>query len=49
MQSEVANDIRTIFNAPDRVMAEVYLVKAAARYQQTLPLIRVAGAIFPKA
>ena len=28
MRAEVANDIRTIFNAPDRPMAEVYLKKA---------------------
>ena len=35
MQSEVANDIRTIFNAPDRVTAEAYLVKTVAKYQQS--------------
>ena len=32
MRSEVAADIRTIFNAPDRSMAEVYLKKAVEKY-----------------
>jgi len=35
MQSEAAEDIRTIFNAPDRNTAEVYLAKAIAKYQKT--------------
>jgi transposase-like protein len=35
MQAEVAEDIRTIFNAPDRATAEVYLVKAVEKYQKT--------------
>jgi putative transposase len=35
MQAEVADDIRTIFNAPDRVTAEAYLAKAVAKYKQT--------------
>ena len=34
MQSEVADDIRTIFNAPDRVTAEAYLAKIVVKYQQ---------------
>lgn len=32
MRAEVAADIRTIFNAPDRSMAEVYLKKAVEKY-----------------
>jgi len=35
MQVEVAEDIRTIFNAPDRVAAETYLTKAVEKYQKT--------------
>jgi transposase-like protein len=35
MQSEVAEDIRTIFNAPDRVTAEAYLAKAVLKYEKT--------------
>jgi transposase-like protein len=35
MQSEVAEDIRTIFNAPDRTTAETYLAKAVEKYQKT--------------
>jgi transposase-like protein len=35
MQAEVAEDIRTVFNAPDRVTAEAYLVKAVEKYQKT--------------
>ena len=35
MQAEVADDIRTIFNAPDRVTAEVYLQKAVLKYQKS--------------
>ncbi len=31
--SEVANDLRTIFNAPDRPTAEAYLAQAVAKYQ----------------
>ena len=34
MQSEVAEDIRTIFNAPDRATAEVYLAKAVLKYEK---------------
>jgi len=34
MQSEVAEDIRTIFNAPDRTTAETYLAKAVEKYQK---------------
>ena len=35
MQAEVAEDIRTVFNAPDRATAEAYLVKAVEKYQKT--------------
>jgi putative transposase len=34
LQAEVAEDIRTIFNAPDRSTAEVYLDKAVEKYQK---------------
>ena len=35
MQTEVAEDIRTIFNAPDRATADVYLAKAVEKYQKS--------------
>jgi putative transposase len=35
MQKEVAEDIRTIFTAPDRATAEEYLKKAVVKYQKT--------------
>jgi putative transposase len=35
MRKEVADDIRTIFNAPDRSTAESYLVRAVAKYAET--------------
>ena len=35
MLSEVAADIRTIFDAPDRVTAEAYLAKAVTKYRPT--------------
>jgi putative transposase len=35
MLSEVAADIRAIFNAPDRSSAETFLRKAIARYEKT--------------
>jgi putative transposase len=35
MQAEVAEDIRTIFNAPDRSTAEAYLTKAMEKYRKT--------------
>jgi len=35
MQAEVANDIRTIFNAPDRVTAEAYLARTVQKYQDS--------------
>jgi transposase-like protein len=35
MQTEVAADIRTIFDAPDRVTAEAYLAKAVTKYKQS--------------
>jgi len=34
MQSEVAEDIRTIFNAPDRATADAYLAKAVLKYEK---------------
>jgi transposase-like protein len=34
MQAEVAADIRTIFNAPDRVKAEEYLKEAIRKYEK---------------
>jgi len=35
MQADVADDIRTIFNAPDRATADAYLAKAVTKYQQS--------------
>jgi putative transposase len=35
MQAEVADDIRTIFNAPDRTTAEAYLAKTIAKYEKS--------------
>jgi len=35
MQKEVAEDIRVIFNAPDRATAEEYLKKVVNKYQKT--------------
>jgi transposase-like protein len=35
LQPEVAEDIRSIFNAPDRAMAEEYLKRAVQKYQNT--------------
>jgi putative transposase len=35
MQTEVAEDIRTIFNAPDRTTAEAYLARMVEKYQIT--------------
>jgi putative transposase len=35
MQAEVAEDIRTVFNAPDRATADVYLAKAVEKYQKS--------------
>lgn len=35
MQAEVAEDIRTIFNAPDRATAEAYLAKTVLKYEKT--------------
>ncbi len=35
IQTEVAEDIRTIFNAPDRTTAEAYLAKAVEKYKQS--------------
>jgi putative transposase len=35
MQAEVAEDIRTIFQAPDQATAEAYLAKAVQKYEKT--------------
>jgi putative transposase len=35
MLAEVADDLRMIFNAPDRTTAEAYLAKAVLKYQKT--------------
>lgn len=35
MQAEVADDIRTIFNAPDRATAESYLAKTIQKYHKS--------------
>jgi len=35
LQSEVAEDIRTIFQAPDRATAEAYLAKTVHKYEKT--------------
>lgn len=35
MQSEVANDIRAIFNAPNRATAEAYLARTVLNYEKT--------------
>jgi putative transposase len=35
MQAEVAEDIRTVFNAPDRATAEAYLAKTIQKYQSS--------------
>lgn len=35
MQAEVAEDIRTVFNAPDRATAETYLAKTIQKYQSS--------------
>lgn len=36
---EVAEDLRTIFNAPDRHTAEAYLRKTVQKYAQTIPTL----------
>jgi putative transposase len=35
MQAEVAEDLRTIFNAPDRPTADAYLAKAVSKYEKS--------------
>ena len=35
MQTEVADEIRTIFNAPDRATADAYLAKTVIKYEKT--------------
>lgn len=37
MRKEVTEDIRTIFNAPDRHTADAYLTKIVQKYAQTVP------------
>ncbi len=37
MRREVAEDLHTIFNAPDRTTAEAYLNKVVQKYAQSLP------------
>lgn len=37
MRREVAEDIRTIFNAPDRDTAEIYLKKSVEKYADISP------------
>lgn len=34
LQAEVAEDIRTIFNAPNRTTAETYLLRSVGKYQK---------------
>ena len=41
MQTEVAEDIRTIFNAPDRATAETYLARVVERTKSLLPAWRI--------
>jgi transposase-like protein len=41
MQAEVAEDIRTIFNAPDRITANAYLAKAVQMYEKTASRLAV--------
>jgi transposase-like protein len=35
MQTEVAEDIRTIFNAPDRITADAYLARTVLKYEKS--------------
>ena len=37
MQEEVAQDIRTVFNAPDRKTAEEYLKRLIVKYEKSAP------------
>jgi putative transposase len=37
LQAEVAADLRTIFNAPDRPTAEAYLAQIGVKYQKSAP------------
>jgi transposase-like protein len=39
MRKEVAEELRTIFNAPDRHMAETYLAKTVQKYANTVPAL----------
>jgi transposase-like protein len=49
MLSEVAEDIRTIFNAPDRTTANAYLAKTVEKYQKTASRLAVwMGANLPE-
>jgi putative transposase len=39
MHREVAEDLRTVFNAPDRYTAEAYLAKIVQKYAQSAPAL----------
>ena len=39
MRREVAEDLRTIFNAPDRHTAEAYLARTVQKYAQSVPAL----------
>jgi transposase-like protein len=39
MRQELAEDLRTIFNAPDRHTAEAYLAKTVQKYAQSVPAL----------
>ena len=39
MRQEVAEDLRTVFNAPDRHTADAYLAKIIQKYTQTVPTL----------
>jgi len=41
MQSEVAADLRSVFNAPDRATAEAYLSKVVQKYEKTAPQLSI--------
>ena len=41
MQAEVTEDIRTIFDAPDRTTAEAYLARTILKYRKMLPACQI--------
>jgi transposase-like protein len=41
MQSAVAEDLRTVFNAPDQATAEAYLSNVVQKYEKTAPQLSV--------